>query len=90
MLLESEEGKGSIFSFVIPYEKGTSSTSSSRKSKSKIKAFEIPYEILLVEDNEINVLYAKSLLEKLNLKVDVAENGLEAIENLKNKNMTSF
>jgi PAS domain S-box-containing protein len=85
MLLESEEGKGSIFSFVIPYEKGTSSTSSSRKSKSKIKAFEIPYEILLVEDNEINVLYAKSLLEKLNLKVDVAENGLEAIENLKNK-----
>lgn len=37
-------------------------------------------QILLVEDNEINLEIAKTLLEMKNLKVDAARNGLEAVE----------
>ncbi len=36
--------------------------------------------ILLVEDNKINILVSKKMLRKLGHKVDVAINGLEAIE----------
>lgn len=38
--------------------------------------------ILVVEDNEINRIVAVELLEKLHLEVDVAENGLMALEKL--------
>lgn len=36
--------------------------------------------ILLVEDNEINILVAMDVLESLGVKVDCAQNGLEAVE----------
>ena len=41
--------------------------------------------VLLVEDNEINRIVIVELLEKLNLKVDVAENGVIALEKLQAK-----
>src|SRR5690606_32774063 len=37
----------------------------------------------LVEDNDINRLYAKSILQQWNCTVDIAENGLVAIEKIK-------
>lgn len=36
--------------------------------------------ILLVEDNEVNLLVSKEILDKMRIKVDVAENGLEAVD----------
>jgi len=45
-----------------------------------------PLEILLVEDNKINIMVADALLKKLGCKIDIALNGLEAIERLKTKN----
>ena len=42
--------------------------------------------ILLVEDNEINVMVGKQILSKWNLKIDVAYNGEEALEKVKNNN----
>ena len=41
--------------------------------------------ILLVEDNEINQEVAVGLLEDVNIKVDIANNGQEAIDILKDK-----
>ncbi len=40
-------------------------------------------KILLVEDNEVNRLVAVDLLEQANLMVDIAENGVIALEKLK-------
>jgi CheY-like chemotaxis protein len=40
-------------------------------------------KVLLVEDNDINRLYAKSILQQWNCSVDIAENGLVAIEKIK-------
>mgnify|MGYP000405330450 CR=1 FL=1 len=39
-------------------------------------------KILVVEDNSVNVLIAKTILENWNCVVDVAQNGVEAIEKL--------
>ena len=44
------------------------------------------YKLLLVEDNSTNIIVAKAILKKLGYQVDVAENGLEAIDILKKTN----
>lgn len=41
--------------------------------------------ILLVEDNKVNQLVFKGVCKKMGLKVDVANNGIEALTALKNK-----
>jgi len=38
--------------------------------------------VLLVEDNEMNVFVAKSFLQKWGAEIDVAENGVEALEKI--------
>ncbi|GAA0374441.1 hypothetical protein GCM10009092_43340 [Bowmanella denitrificans] len=40
-------------------------------------------QVLLVEDNEINQQVAKSMLERLGINTDIAENGQHALEKLK-------
>ncbi len=42
-------------------------------------------EVLLVDDNEMNRIVAVSLLKPLQMKIDLAENGKEAVEKIKNK-----
>ncbi len=81
ILLDSEEGKGSEFHFQIEFN------ISSKKTISKPKI--ITYDgqgkhILIVEDNKINQLLAVKILEKLNFKVTVAENGLLGVESFQN------
>ncbi len=41
-------------------------------------------QLLLVEDNQVNQKVASAILKKLNLKVDIASNGVEAISRYKN------
>src|SRR5688572_4934073 len=83
--VESKEHVGSTFTIVIPYEIGKTT----KQSKQSFKQSNTPNEtdhglhVLLVEDNDINRLYAKSILETWKCKTDIAENGLIAIEKLK-------
>jgi PAS domain S-box-containing protein len=86
--LKSEERKGSNFIVRIPYSFGKSE----RLKKTSIrKTMDVldnkmlkELKVLLVEDNDINRLYAKSILHQWNCSVDIAENGLVAIEKIKN------
>lgn len=82
----SQENVGSTFSAVIPYKVGKVSAIS--------QSFPLPgkplgikpntsLRVLLVEDNDINRLYAKSILKNWQCYIDVAENGLVAIEKTK-------
>jgi PAS domain S-box-containing protein len=83
----SEEGKGSTFIVLIPYGTGKSSTLTRSSTGSKAVFNNSATEdlhVLLVEDNDINRLYAGSILKNWNCKVDIAENGLVAIEKVKN------
>jgi signal transduction histidine kinase/CheY-like chemotaxis protein len=76
--LESEEGKGSTFSFAIDVEIGK------YKKVEKNISLELlninNKKILLVEDNKANQMFMSLILKKFKLKFDIANDGLEAIE----------
>lgn len=85
----SEEGKGTSFIFTVPLK------ISSTKELEKIEK-ESPNElqlgqnakktrILIAEDNKINQIVITKLLSNLGLETDLAENGIEVLEMLKDK-----
>jgi PAS domain S-box-containing protein len=84
ILVNSEVGKGSVFTIVIPY---TLAEKSSLVIPAEPKAMlSFPgTKVLLVEDNLINQLVAKRTLENWQIEVTVANNGLEAIRILKER-----
>jgi PAS domain S-box-containing protein len=87
--VRSAEHKGSTFIVLIPYGVGkaramskTSDANTIQLDRSLVKQL----NVLLVEDNDINRLYAKSILKNWHCRTDIAENGLVAIEKVKNNN----
>jgi len=86
IFVESRVGKGSKFYFSLNFPK------SKIKSEHKPVETEESYKqlegsnILVAEDNEINFIIAKKLLEKWGAKVDHAKNGKAAIDMISKKN----
>jgi signal transduction histidine kinase len=81
----SEENKGSTFYFVQSFAKTVNDLDPIDVSTNLTKEEEKPFSglsILLVEDNAINVMVARSFLQNWGAEVDVAENGKEAISKL--------
>lgn len=93
--VQSEYGKGSIFSFAIPqkvvddkplgdfkkqYDRSVSSSIAYREK------FIAPLgKILVVDDNAMNLAVAQDLLRKTKLQIDVASSGEECLEMLRRK-----
>ncbi len=71
---ESDEYKGSTFWFSVELELGSNTIEK--------PAMQLPSQVpvLLVEDNKINQKIAFFALKKLGFPVEIAENGLEAVE----------
>jgi PAS domain S-box-containing protein len=84
--VKSQEHVGSTFTILMPYVIGKATKLSKQPIKTKSTSTTATHglRVLLVEDNDINRLYAKSILEKWKCKTDIAENGLIAIQKLKN------
>jgi len=83
--LRSEAGKGSAFFFIQTFSLTKKLLEQKRESRFNCGKEEQPLKgtnILLVEDNRINILVAKTFLESWGATIDVAENGLEAIQKL--------
>ncbi len=83
--LQSEEGKGSTFFFTQTF------FASEKLIEEKEETTLLPLKeeqplmgatILLVEDNAINILVAKTFLESWGAVIDVAENGQQAVDKL--------
>jgi signal transduction histidine kinase len=81
--VNSEPGKGSVFHFTIPYKIPT---------KEKIEK-SIPEEItnkkmlsgkkvLIADDDEMNKILVKYILESCDMKIDTAANGMEAFDKI--------
>ncbi|MGB5417713.1 ATP-binding protein [Algibacter sp.] len=88
--LESEEGVGTKFSFTIDFEKVDIQIENQLQEQNlnKIKSLVNPHDecrILLAEDNKINQIVTKKLLEKQNYKCTIVENGKDALYEAKNK-----
>ncbi len=83
--LISDEGRGSVFYFIQTFEKGVK-ISEHKRLDNKLPSEEgKPFtgiSILLVEDNPMNVIVAKTFLQRWGADVDVASNGLEALNKL--------
>lgn len=79
--INSENGKGSHFYFEVDLK--IASNKDLKDNNLKIKYDFIGKKVLLVEDNLINIMVGKKILEKAKLSVEVAENGLEAINMVK-------
>jgi len=94
-LANSTPNKGSTFSFTINAPKASTHQEASTASinleapasKPLLQklANRIPLHILLVEDNRINQQVIKKTLQLMGYQVDIANNGVEALEAIKNK-----
>ena len=80
--LKSVEGKGTVFKLIVPIEH-TDSLQSSKKFDEKIdnitEDITLFGKILVAEDNRANQQLIRILLEDLGLKVDIANDGEEAV-----------
>lgn len=84
--LDSELGKGSSFSFSLPYEVEEMQEQVVEEKDTQNTDFLAGKRILIVEDNRINQIVTRKVLEKHNIISDMAENGEEAIEKVKANN----
>jgi len=84
IFIDSQPGSGSSFYFTLDFEKYTESpVNASPVSSDDLSAIS-GYNILLVEDNLLNAKLALKILELDGNKVMPVENGLMAIEAIKN------
>lgn len=81
---ESEIGKGSKFSFSLSLQlqnnvenKGEDITTTNETSRAKYNK-----KILVVEDNAINQMIAKIMLEEFSCEVDIIDNGYEVLQKI--------
>ncbi len=81
--LKSELGVGSEFYFSIP---ATTVNVIIKEDKNIDDINFSGKKILLVEDNKANQMFMKVVLKKMNLEFDVANDGLEAVEQFKLSN----
>ena len=86
--LESDLGKGSTFTFQLKFEAkevdnsiNNTPTKAAEPVKNKLEG----KNILIVEDNKINQMITRKILEKHGVKCEVADNGTIAVEKTQEK-----
>ncbi|MCX6282762.1 MAG: ATP-binding protein, partial [Bacteroidetes bacterium] len=84
--VESEKGRGSRFFFTLEFETGDIAVLKDLNIRVFIDNEALTGKaILVVEDNKFNQFIAKSILEKWNVITDIASDGREAIEKIRQK-----
>lgn len=78
--LESEEGKGTTITFTLTLDSNISKVNAIINNLAVDVSVLKEYRILVVEDNKINQVVTKRLLENNNFKCDIVDNGYEALD----------
>lgn len=85
--INSEEGRGTVFTVDLPFEINVSDNLKERFENLKEEPVRTDYprdiKVLMAEDNELNQVLSKSIFDKIGWDLDIAENGLMVIEKLK-------
>ncbi len=84
LLVESEEGKGSIFSFVLPNKPWLSEAKPDEQKVKSKKGSKEKEVILIVEDDEMSRSLMEIKLKRRGIRVHTATNGREALHFLSN------
>lgn len=81
----SEIGKGTIFKVYLPYTLPTKHNINKPTEEKSLLPYHylVGKKIMVVEDNKINSLVVRKMLEKLGVVVTTADNGLEALDQIK-------
>ncbi len=79
--VESEKNVGSTFTFLVAMPEASEQTQIETAVQSDLKGM----NVLIVEDNELNRFLAVTILKKWNANIHIAENGIEAVEAVKDK-----
>ena len=78
--VESNPGGGSVFKFMLTYPKSNETVlPSQERAVIDFKSLGA-VRVLLAEDNEVNIFLAQAIMEDWGFKLDVALNGLEAVQ----------
>lgn len=86
LLVNSEPGKGSAFTLVLPFKKASEEqklTFTEELSESKLDPG-VSLNILIAEDNILNQKLAIKVLSRMGFNTQVVSNGKEAVEAIKN------
>jgi signal transduction histidine kinase len=78
--LESEENKGTTFTLVINFDADVQKINQIIKRQEVDYSVKKEYKILVVEDNKINQLVTKKLLENNNFNCVIVSDGYEALD----------
>lgn len=78
--VESAKDQGSTFSFELEMKIGSAPNTATETVIDNNLSARYPYDVLLVEDNLINQVVAKTMLENLGYKPVIANHGLEAVD----------
>lgn len=83
--VDSEEGKGSTFSFLLRLNKGIKDSSIVTTNEDQLLEEKnapdlVGVKILVADDNKVNVMVIKKFLSKWHVTCDIAENGAIAFE----------
>ncbi|OUS32117.1 hypothetical protein A9Q99_01540 [Gammaproteobacteria bacterium 45_16_T64] len=84
--LSSEVGNGSTFTFTASLESAANLEEEISRKENEAKLMPAPgTRVLLAEDNPANQMLVKDILEEMELHVDTAGNGLEAVQAIRDR-----
>ena len=86
--LESEENKGSVFHFTLPFDlkvDENKNLTNLESTHNKVGGVD-KIKVLIAEDDEVSRIYLKLILEDFSSDVLLAKNGIEAVDFCKNEN----
>lgn len=78
--LESKEGIGTTFTFIIPLKSGVSEAKQFIQNSEVDLSESKSYKVLVVEDNKINQIVTKRLLENHKFQCEIVDDGYQAID----------
>lgn len=83
--IRSNEGVGSVFSLSIPFKKsGAPVRAEQEPGVEQDLSFLQNKSVLIVDDEKMNIMLCKTILENRGIKTDSADNGAEALEKFQN------